>query len=71
MTHDCDDATRCATCQQDDAPTCEDCGDDVPDGEGCRHDGHVWCASCFLDHCAECADKARDDLASGDYERGL
>jgi hypothetical protein len=42
---------------------CEDCGDPIPDGDGCAHDGHRWCGSCFVERCAECRDDLRDQMA--------
>lgn len=43
---------------------CEDCGDDIPKGEGCVCDGHRWCASCFVHRCPECRDALADDHAA-------
>lgn len=55
-------------CPPDPLPVCEDCADPVPEGEGCRHNGRVWCASCFVERCAECVADLRD--AAAESSRG-
>lgn len=69
---ECADSTRCSFCAESESrPACEVCGDGVPAGEGCRHDGHVWCSWCFLEKCGECRADAQDALGDefvrGDY----
>ncbi len=51
--------------------TCEDCGDAIPDGEGCRCDGHVYCGACFVHNCPACAADLRDQMAAEAASEGI
>lgn len=65
---DCNSWT-CGICEHEaeqeraEPPTCYDCADPIPEGEGCNC-LERYCGACFVWHCASCRADMKDDLAA-------